>query len=69
LRFVVEREREEDRIDPGLLEELERAHGARLQVDLVPRGTLYDRKEPLSFGMAGKPVYIDRAQALVERSS
>jgi len=69
LRFVVERAREEDRIEPGLLEELERAHGVRLQVDLVPRGTLYDRKEPLSFGMAGKPVYIDKDSALVERRS
>jgi phenylacetate-CoA ligase len=69
LHFVVEREREEDRIAPGLLEELERAHGARLRVDLVPKGALYDRKEQLSFGLVGKPVYIDTTPALAERRS
>ena len=58
LHFVIERERPEDRIDPALLEELGRAHGARLRVDLVPKGTLYDRREPVSFGMTGKPVYV-----------
>ncbi|XXT22657.1 AMP-binding protein [Sorangium sp. So ce429] len=63
LRFIVEREREEDRIEPGLLEELSRAHGARVRVELVPKGTLYDRSELVSFGMLGKPVYIDRAGA------
>lgn len=60
LHFVVEKEREEVRVDPDLLSELERDHGVRLQVELVPRGTLYDRKEPISFGMYGKPVYIVR---------
>ncbi|WP_437838263.1 phenylacetate--CoA ligase family protein [Sorangium sp. So ce1153] len=63
LRFVVEREREEDRIAPGLLDDLSREHGARVRVELVPKGTLYDRNEPVSFGMPGKPVYIDRSGA------
>jgi phenylacetate-CoA ligase len=55
---VVERERGEERVAPDVLARLERDHGARLQVELVPKGTLYDRNEPISFGMSGKPVYI-----------
>ncbi|WP_245678361.1 phenylacetate--CoA ligase family protein [Chondromyces crocatus] len=60
LRFVVEREREEDKIDPDLLWRLEQAHGTRLEVELVPKGTLYDRREPIAFGMSAKPVYVNR---------
>lgn len=63
LHFVVERERDDDRIEPGLLEELEQVHGASLRVDLVPKGTLYDRKELISFGMSGKPVYIHKPRS------
>ncbi|XXX80113.1 AMP-binding protein [Sorangium sp. So ce134] len=63
LHFIVEREREEDGIEPGLLDELSRAHGARVQVELVPKGTLYDRSEPVSFGMMGKPVYVSKSIA------
>ncbi|AUX21458.1 coenzyme F390 synthetase [Sorangium cellulosum] len=63
LRFLVEREREEDRIAPDLLDALSRAHGARVQVELVSKGTLYDRSEPVSFGMLGKPVYVDKPVA------
>ncbi|AUX41170.1 coenzyme F390 synthetase [Sorangium cellulosum] len=65
LRFIVEREREDDRIAPGLLEELSGAHGARIDVEIVPKGTLYDRSEPVSFGMLGKPMYLDRSLARV----
>lgn len=63
LRLVVERERKEDHVPPGLLAALGREHGIRLEVELVPRGTLYDRKEPVSFGMTGKPVYFDAPAA------
>ncbi|WP_437613410.1 AMP-binding protein [Sorangium sp. So ce834] len=63
LHFIVEREREEDRIEPGLLDELSRAHGARVGVELVSKGTLYDRSEPVSFGMMGKPVYVSKSVA------
>lgn len=58
LHFVVEREREGDCLRPGLLERLEQVLGIRLRVDLVPKGTLYDRSELISFGMAGKPRYL-----------
>ncbi|EYF01225.1 phenylacetate--CoA ligase family protein [Chondromyces apiculatus] len=60
LRFVVERERDEDRIEPDLLWRLEQTHGTRLSVELVPKGTLYDRREQIAFGMSAKPIYIDR---------
>lgn len=58
LRFVVEMERDGERIGPDVLASLERDHGVSVQVELVPRGTLYDRSEPISFGMSGKPVYV-----------
>ena len=58
LHFVVERERSEDRVAPDVLASLEREYGVGVQVEIVPRGTLYDRNEPISFGMSGKPVYV-----------
>lgn len=60
LRIVVERERDGDRLDPGLIDALSREHGVTLDVELLPRGALYDRAEPISFGMSAKPVYVDR---------
>ncbi|MEZ4308317.1 MAG: AMP-binding protein [Polyangiaceae bacterium] len=58
LRFVVERERPDDRVHPGLLAELSRDHGVNIDVEISPKGTLYDRSEPVSFGMRAKPVYV-----------
>jgi len=58
LHFTVEQERDGDSLRPDLLSRLEAHHGVRLKVDLVPRGTLYDRSEPISFGMTGKPIYV-----------
>lgn len=69
LRFVVERERGVTGIAPGLLAELARVHGVHIEVELVPEGMLYDRNELMSFGMAGKPVYIDRTDGSSERRS
>lgn len=67
LRFIVEKERDNDSLPPTLLARLEARHGVHLRVELVPKGTLYDRKEPISFGMLGKPVYLCTSQALSER--
>lgn len=58
LHFVVEKERDGDSLRPALLSRLEEHHDVRLNVELVPKGTLYDRKELISFGMAGKPIYV-----------
>lgn len=69
LRFIVEKERDTDSLPPELLARLEQRHGVRLRVDLVPKGTLYDRKELVSFGMTGKPVYLCTSQSLSERRS
>jgi phenylacetate-CoA ligase len=66
LHVVVERERNEDRIQPELLERLQQVHGVRLRVDLVPKGTLYDRGEPVAFGMKGKPGYTSTSAELRE---
>ncbi|EPX61483.1 Phenylacetate-coenzyme A ligase [Cystobacter fuscus DSM 2262] len=57
LRFIVEKERDGDQIQPGLLEQLRQDHGVQVWVDLVPKGTLYDRNEPVAFGRPGKPSY------------
>ncbi|MFY0579440.1 phenylacetate--CoA ligase family protein [Cystobacter fuscus] len=58
MHFTVEKEREGDALRPSLISQLEEHHGLRLKVDLVPKGTLYDRQELISFGMAGKPIYV-----------
>lgn len=58
LRFTVEMDRPSDRIAPELLAGLERDWGIRIEVELVPRGVLYDRTEPISFGLGGKPTYV-----------
>ncbi|WP_257459678.1 phenylacetate--CoA ligase family protein [Archangium lipolyticum] len=69
LHFVVEKERDGDSLRPALLSRLEEHHGVRLEVDLVPKGTLYDRKEPVSFGMTGKPIYVCASQPKPEHRS
>ncbi len=66
LHFVIEKERDGDSLRPALLSRLEEHHGLRLKVDLVPKGTLYDRQEPVSFGMAGKPVYVCEPRSMPE---
>ncbi|EAU63999.1 phenylacetate--CoA ligase family protein [Stigmatella aurantiaca] len=66
LHFIVEQEGDRDHVPPALLAQLEQQHGVRLTVDLVPKGTLYDRKELISFGMLGKPVYLCSPQSLQE---
>jgi phenylacetate-CoA ligase len=58
LRFTVEMDRPSDWIAPELLAGLERDWGIRIEVELVPRGVLYDRTEPISFGLGGKPTYV-----------
>jgi phenylacetate-CoA ligase len=65
LRFIVEKERNEDRIPSGLLERLQQDHGVPVWVDLVPKGTLYDRNEPVSFGRPGKPRYTCTSAELI----
>ncbi|WP_225412275.1 phenylacetate--CoA ligase family protein [Stigmatella hybrida] len=67
LHFTVEKEQEGHTISPELLAQLEHRHGVRLTVDLVPKGTLYDRTELISFGMQGKPVYVSPSQSSQER--
>jgi len=69
LHFMVEKERDGDSLRPALLSRLESHHGVRLRVDLVPKGTLYDRQEPVSFGMTGKPIYVCSSRFMQEHRS
>lgn len=58
LRFVVEEERPGDAVSGELLRQLEAECGLPLRFDIVPRGTLYDRRQLLDVGCVGKPRYI-----------
>ena len=58
LKIVVEKEKAEDSVESGIVDRLEEKYGVGLIVELVPKGTLYDRGELLAIGMAGKPKYI-----------
>ncbi|WP_139489869.1 phenylacetate--CoA ligase family protein [Brevibacillus dissolubilis] len=58
LHYLVEQEREGVTIPTDLKAKLEQTYQIALTIELVPKGTLYDRREPMSFGMAGKPKYI-----------
>jgi len=58
LRIVVEQERPGDAVSPELVKRLEAEYNVRLDIEVVPKGTLYDRSELLSVGLVGKPRYI-----------
>ncbi|ABZ84347.1 coenzyme f390 synthetase, putative [Heliomicrobium modesticaldum Ice1] len=58
LRFVVETEPPVDSLPTHLIDALAREYPFPVTVDLVPKGTLYDRQELLRVGIVGKPRYI-----------
>ncbi|MDI6870496.1 MAG: AMP-binding protein [Bacillota bacterium] len=58
LHFVVEQESGADPVFPGLVGTLADQYRVELAVDVVPKGTLYDRQELLAVGEVGKPRYI-----------
>lgn len=68
LHFVVEEEKPGDSVTPGLVSELESKYMMRFKVDVVPKGTLYDRSDLLSVGVVGKPRYIYSTLEMEERS-
>ena len=67
LHFVVEAEREESGISPQLVNKLENKYKMKLYIDVVPRGTLYDRSDLLSVGVVGKPQYIYSAAEMGQK--
>lgn len=67
LQFVVEEEKPGDRIDSKLIKQLENKYSLKLDVEVVPKGTLYDRSELLSVGAVGKPRYLYSAAEMYEK--
>lgn len=67
IKFVAEEERSGDSISEKLVEELESKYGINICVEVVPKGTLYDRKELLSVGVVGKPKYIYSEQEMAKK--
>ncbi len=58
LHFVVEALDPESGVSDETLARIERTYGVRVRIDLVPVGTLYDRRELLHVGSFGKPRYV-----------
>lgn len=58
LHFVVEEEERDGDVGPELLSSLTEKYEVKLKLDVVPKGTLYDRDELLDVGPVGKPQYI-----------
>lgn len=58
LHFVVEQEAGKNPVPPGLVGLLADKYQVELAIDIVPKGTLYDRGELLQVSEVGKPKYI-----------
>lgn len=68
LHFVVEEEKAGSVISPQLIDKLEAKYNMRFYIEVVPRGTLYDRSELLSVGVVGKPQYIYTAAEMAQKN-
>jgi phenylacetate-CoA ligase len=62
LHFLVEEENIGERITSERVGALESQYNLVLQIDFVPKGTIYDRDQMLSVGLQDKPRYIYTAQ-------
>ncbi|MHB8917185.1 MAG: phenylacetate--CoA ligase family protein [Desulfocucumaceae bacterium] len=67
LHLVVEEEKTGDTVRPELVKRLENRYGIKLLVEVVPRGTLYDRSELMAVGVVGKPQYIYSALEMAQK--
>ena len=68
LHFVVEEEKTGDKISPELIKMLESRYNMKLRVEVVPKGTLYDRSELLDVGVVGKPQFIYSAREMEQKA-
>jgi len=68
LRFILEEEKPNDSVDTGLIRKLEEMYQLRLDVEIVPKGTLYDRIELLAIGEVGKTRYIYSAEEIKQKA-
>lgn len=58
LYIVIERESTTDKVACEYLDFLQDQYGVEIKIYYIQKGALYDRQEPLSFGMRGKPNYM-----------
>lgn len=68
LQFVVEEEKSGDTINTSQIQKLEEKYGFKLEVEIVPKGSLYDRSELSSISAVGKPRYIYSAEEMQEKT-
>ena len=68
LRFIVEEEKTGDSVSTDRIRKLEEMCQLRLEVEIVPKGTLYDRSELLALGEVGKPRYIYSAEEVRKKA-
>jgi phenylacetate-CoA ligase len=68
LHFVVEEEKSGDHIDPVLVKTLEQKYNVKLHIEIVPKGTIYDRNDLLTVGLEGKPKYIYSAKEMEQKA-
>lgn len=66
--FVVEEEQEDTHISMELIRHLEKKYKLPIEIEIVPRGTIYERRKLLEAGEAGKPRYIYSAQEIKRKA-
>ena len=64
LHFIIEEEKTGDSISDDLVRLLEKKYQLKLQFEIVPKGTIYDRSELLAIAEVGKPRYIYSAEEI-----
>lgn len=67
LELVVEQEQPDDRVEPVLVEDLKNKYRLNLAVKVVPKGTLYDRRELLEMETPDIPRYLYSAREIKEQ--
>jgi phenylacetate-CoA ligase len=68
LHFVVEQENKGDKVSTEQIRMLEKQHKVKLFIEIVPKGTLYDRNKMLTIGLMGKPHYIYSTQEMEQKT-
>lgn len=68
LHLVIEEEKPGDSVSDNQLQVLEDVYKVKIKIEIVSRGTLYNRAELLSLGVVGKPRYIYSEQEIKEKA-
>ncbi|MEW6173973.1 MAG: AMP-binding protein [Bacillota bacterium] len=68
VHIVVEAEKAGDSVPRELIEMLEDKYGMRFRIEVVPKGTLYDRSELLAVAAVGKPQHIYSAPEMEQKA-